>query len=202
MNIKDISLRRYGSACFFSAFIIAAITLGFSIINWAAAERARSAAIGLDSARELIREIRLASASVRKKDAPRIYVLGGRRDTSHVLYPGTVSSRFGWRERFGRNHMGIDIAAPEGSPISAWKGGTVVWAGRRGTYGLMVEIDHGDGLRTRYAHCSSIYVEPGDAVSAGEHIAGVGSTGRSTGPHLHFEIVAAGTRIDPEPWIY
>ncbi|MQL53103.1 peptidoglycan DD-metalloendopeptidase family protein [Desulfofundulus thermobenzoicus] len=108
---------------------------------------------------------------------------------------GRVSSPFGWRE--GRPHHGVDIAAAEGEPIRAVKDGRVVFAGPRGTYGLAVIINHGQGLETLYAHASKLLVSPGQTVQEGQVIALVGSTGRSTGPHLHLEVRLNGVCYDP-----
>lgn len=99
---------------------------------------------------------------------------------------GTLTSRFGIR--WGRMHNGIDLAARVGTAIKAADGGVVTFAGLQGTYGYMVEIDHGGGFKTRYGHCSKIYVKKGEKVYKGKTIAAVGNTGRSTGPHLHFEV--------------
>lgn len=114
---------------------------------------------------------------------------------------GRVSSPFGPRRLEGeaeaRLHAGLDIAAPTGTPIRAARGGTVTFAGRRGGYGNTVVIEHGGGLSTLYAHAASIDVAEGDRVRAGAPIATVGSTGRSTGPHLHFEIRRDGEPVDP-----
>ncbi|WP_159426162.1 peptidoglycan DD-metalloendopeptidase family protein [Desulfolucanica intricata] len=109
--------------------------------------------------------------------------------------PGLISSVFGMRD--GRRHQGIDIAADHGETIRAVKEGRVVFAGPRGTYGLAVIIDHGEELETLYAHCSKLLVSAGDHVRAGQAIAEVGSTGRSTGPHLHFEVIWQGVHCDP-----
>ncbi len=109
-----------------------------------------------------------------------------------------VSSGFGVRRDpfTGRPalHAGIDFRTPRGTPIRAAGSGRVVTAGRSGGYGNLVEIDHGNGVTTRYAHLTSIAVERGQIVATGDHIGRAGSTGRSTGPHLHYE-----TRIDDEP---
>lgn len=114
---------------------------------------------------------------------------------------GRVSSPFGLRTLAGddhaRQHQGLDIAAPAGTPIRAARGGTVSFAGRRGGYGNTVVIDHGSGLSTLYAHADTLGVKAGDRVGAGAPIATVGSTGRSTGPHLHFEIRRDGEPVDP-----
>ncbi len=96
-----------------------------------------------------------------------------------------------------RNHAGVDLAAPTGTPIHAVKDGVVRYAGSRGGYGNIVILDHGDGTETRYAHCDAVGVKDGQRVAAGEPIATVGSTGRSTGPHLHFEFRNRGAPVDP-----
>lgn len=99
---------------------------------------------------------------------------------------GYISSYFG--QRWGRMHQGIDIAAPTGTPICSADDGVVVFAGWMSGYGNCVIIDHGSGYKTLYGHASKIYTSEGKRVSKGEKIAAVGSTGRSTGPHLHFEV--------------
>ncbi len=119
----------------------------------------------------------------------------------HLPLKGRVSSGFGVRHDplHGRirRHTGVDIAAAQGTPIAAAAAGKVVFAGRRGGYGNLVEIEHADGQRTRYAHTARMLVKVGDEVKPGQAIATVGSTGRSTGPHLHFEVKKDGARIDP-----
>jgi murein DD-endopeptidase MepM/ murein hydrolase activator NlpD len=111
------------------------------------------------------------------------------------------SSNFGYRiDPFtGHNafHEGVDFPAEPGTPILAAASGKVVFAGVHPEYGKLVEIDHGNGLATRYAHASLLLVKPGDVVVAGQRIAGVGSSGRSTGPHLHFEIRQNGIAQNP-----
>ena len=96
-------------------------------------------------------------------------------------------------------HAGLDLAAPEGESITAAAAGIVRRAGRRGGYGQAVEIDHGGGVTTLYAHASTLLVRPGDHVEAGDPIGRVGSTGRATGAHLHFELRQDGEAIDPRP---
>ena len=107
-----------------------------------------------------------------------------------------LSSLFG--KRWGKDHEGIDMAAPIGTPVYAAAGGTVIYAGDqvRG-YGNMVVIRHGDGLVTVYAHNSVLLVHAGDGVTVGQEIARVGDTGRSTAPHLHFEVRRGETPQDP-----
>jgi murein DD-endopeptidase MepM/ murein hydrolase activator NlpD len=112
-----------------------------------------------------------------------------------------ISSGFGVRHdpftgRLAR-HMGLDIPANHGTAILASGGGRVISAGYRGPYGNAVVIDHGDGLQTLYGHCSKLYVRTGDLVMPQQRIASVGSTGRSTGPHLHFEVIRDGKRVAP-----
>lgn len=99
---------------------------------------------------------------------------------------GIISSRFGSRSR--GTHTGLDIATSSGTPIKAAASGTVVFAGWKGSYGYLVIIQHTDSVQTYYAHCSKLYVNEEQNVSQGETIAAVGSTGNSTGPHLHLEI--------------
>lgn len=112
---------------------------------------------------------------------------------------GRISSSFGYRSIFGTYsyHGGLDIATSYGKAIAASDGGTVIWSGYKGTYGYLVIIDHGDGVQSYYGHCSSLLVSAGDKVYQGQTIARVGSTGRSTGNHCHFEIRINGTRVNP-----
>lgn len=113
-----------------------------------------------------------------------------------------VSSRFGLRVHpitgKTKSHTGIDIASNQGTAVYASDGGTVTLAGWNGGYGNCIMIDHGNGYVTLYGHLSSISVSVGQTVSQGATIGAVGSTGNSTGPHLHFEVLKNGTRIDPE----
>jgi murein DD-endopeptidase MepM/ murein hydrolase activator NlpD len=127
--------------------------------------------------------------------------------TGQLMYPtiGPVTSNFGWRthpilgtERF---HSGIDFGADYGSLIYASEQGRVIYADWYGGYGNAVIIDHGNGMTTLYGHCSELYVKDGDAVVKGQPIAAVGSTGFSTGPHLHFELRANGEPIDPAAYL-
>ncbi len=114
---------------------------------------------------------------------------------------GGLTSRFGLRTDplTGqlREHDGVDVGAPEGTAIRATADGVVVFAGPRGGYGFAVEVDHGDGVTTLYGHASELLVSAGQTVRAGQEIARVGSTGRSTGPHLHFEVRVGGRAVDP-----
>lgn len=118
---------------------------------------------------------------------------------------GWVSSSFGLRtDPFNGHtvhHNGVDIAADLGSPIEAMARGIVSHAGPRDGYGLAVEINHGNGVVTRYAHASEILVHVGDRVEKGKVIAKVGSSGRSTGPHLHFEVLRNGQAVNPRTYL-
>ncbi|TVP73284.1 MAG: hypothetical protein EA340_02500 [Nitriliruptor sp.] len=116
-----------------------------------------------------------------------------------------VSSAFGMRRHpvFGgmRMHHGLDLAARTGTPVVAAEPGRVVMAGSRGGYGLVVDIDHGGGVLTRYAHLNSIEVARGDQLVGGQRLGTVGATGTVTGPHLHFEVRMQGRSIDPAQWL-
>lgn len=113
---------------------------------------------------------------------------------------GRLSSSFGWRNvsvNGNRYHFGVDWAAPTGTPVRAARDGVVWRAGWWSTYGYAVALDHGDGSETRYAHLSSISVQSGAVVRQGDVIGLVGSTGASTGPHLHFELRFGERAVDP-----
>lgn len=119
--------------------------------------------------------------------------------------PGRFSSGFGERlDPLGNGkgfHPGLDIAARTGTPVVAAAAGRVIHAGPAGTYGNMIAVQMADGTETRYAHLSAVDVKVGDLVGAGAHLGAVGSTGRSTGPHLHFEVRQAGKAVDPRPFL-
>ena len=114
---------------------------------------------------------------------------------------GYISSRYGYRKNMGDFHTGVDFAGPTGTPIYAADGGKVTYAGWKGNYGYCIFIDHGNGYTTVYAHCSKLLAKVGQSVAKGETIARVGSTGRSTGPHLHFEIRVNGQHKNPLNYI-
>ncbi|MCB2004830.1 MAG: M23 family metallopeptidase [Burkholderiaceae bacterium] len=125
--------------------------------------------------------------------------------TQKPLADGNLGSNFGWRidPITGRSalHTGLDFQADKGTPILAAAGGIVVVQEYHSAYGNMVEIDHGNDLVTRYAHASSVFVKKGDLVRRGQKIAAVGSTGRSTGAHLHFEVLVSGVPQDPQKFL-
>lgn len=114
---------------------------------------------------------------------------------------GALSSPFGYRRSpFNyqwKFHSGIDISADRGVTILCPSPGVVLFTGYSGGYGRLIEVDHGFGVRTRYAHCSAIFVQEGDVVEQGQPIGTVGTTGRTTGPHLHFELLINGRQVDP-----
>lgn len=116
-----------------------------------------------------------------------------------------ANSRFGLRrlsyERRARMHEGLDFAAPSGTPVLAAAEGRVLRTGTSASYGRFVEVRHDNGVTSFYAHLSAIMVSEGDRLDAGERLGSVGSTGRSTGPHLHFEIRRDGQQIDPEDFL-
>lgn len=116
---------------------------------------------------------------------------------SGLIWPaeGVLTSNFGMR--WGALHQGIDIGAPTGTPIYAANSGRVIFSGVQGGYGKIVILDHGEGFHTAYAHQSRLLVVPGDTVIRGQMIGLVGSTGHSTGPHLHFETRVNGTPVNP-----
>ncbi|NLN48654.1 MAG: peptidoglycan DD-metalloendopeptidase family protein [Clostridiales bacterium] len=155
---------------------------------------------GLETDREIIKE------KVIKKPKEQILVKGTKepppkKGTGVFATPtrGSISSRFGMRR--GRHHDGLDIAAPLGTPVKAADGGDVIFVGTSGTYGKLIKIDHGAGFQTWYGHLSAYSVKVGDKVYKGQIIGAVGNTGRSTGPHLHFEIRKNGVPKNPSSYL-
>jgi murein DD-endopeptidase MepM/ murein hydrolase activator NlpD len=136
-------------------------------------------------------EALLVSSSANKQFLPTLAPVEG----------GWLSSSFGWRiDPFtGQKsfHEGLDFPSEAGTPIAAAASGKVIFADVQAQYGKLVEIDHGNGLITRYAHCSMLFVKEGDLVVRGQRIAAVGATGRATGPHLHFEVRLNGVPQNP-----
>lgn len=142
-----------------------------------------------------VMESRLFDQKIRKMMVP----------TQQPVASGTLGSSFGWRidPMNGRSalHTGLDFSAEPGTPILAAAGGVVVAQEYHPAYGNMVEIDHGNDLVSRYAHASKVWVKKGDIVKRGQKIAEVGTTGRSTGPHLHFEVLVQGVFQDPQKFL-
>jgi len=165
-----------------------------------------------EAARQKAEAERKAAAEKAAKEAAQAAaatVSGGSGGSGDMRWPAPgyrrVSSAYGNRMHpvYKRNifHAGIDIAAPSGSNIAAAKSGTVIIARVEGGYGNTVVIDHGGGLTTLYGHCSKILVKTGQKVKAGDTIARVGSTGVSTGPHLHFEVRKNGSPVNPNNYL-
>ena len=156
---------------------------------------------GVEAGRSIISENVLAApvdriVTVGTKEAP------SPVGTGDLCVPasGTLSSRFG--SRWGRNHQGIDLAASVGTNIYAADNGRVIYSEyHNGGFGYMIQLDHGNGIVTYYAHCSELLVPEGTVVAKGDLIARVGNTGRSTGPHLHFEVRVNGTPVDPSRYL-
>lgn len=140
-------------------------------------------------------ESRLFEQKVRKMMVP----------TQKPVAQGDLGSYFGWRidPLTGRSalHTGLDFQAGSGTPILAAAGGVVITQEFHPAYGNMIEVDHGNNLVTRYAHASKVFVKGGDLVRRGQKIAEVGTTGRSTGPHLHFEVLVQGVPQDPQKFL-
>jgi murein DD-endopeptidase MepM/ murein hydrolase activator NlpD len=154
---------------------------------------------------EILIQQKVAAEEAQTKTNSRTSVI--IRGTGVMVYPSdaSTSSPFGWRMHpvlgYRRFHAGLDFAASYGSTIRAADSGTVIFAGWYGGYGRAVIIDHGKGITTLYGHTSELYVADGQAVESGQAIAAVGSTGLSTGPHLHFEVRRNGTPVDPANYL-
>jgi len=150
-----------------------------------------------------VAEARATEAAQAKTNSRTLIIRG----TGVMTYPSDAptSSPFGWRIHpilgYRRFHAGLDFAASYGSTIRAADSGTVIFAGWYGGYGRALIIDHGNGMTTLYGHTSELYVTEGQAVERGQAIAAVGSTGFSTGPHLHFEVRRDGTPVDPANYL-
>lgn len=124
-----------------------------------------------------------------------------KKGTGKFQRPVNVGVYYGYGWRWGRMHYGLDYAAPVGTPIKAADGGTVIQSGWNGAYGYSITINHGNGFTTLYAHCSSLNVRVGQKVYKGQLIGAVGNTGRSTGPHCHFEIKINGVNVNPSLYV-
>jgi len=140
---------------------------------------------------------------LKKKEAEEALAIIKGINLSVLPVKGRISSRFGHVSRIRSGaHTGLDIATSSGTPIKVVADGKVTFSGYSGAYGYLVKVDHGKGVSTWYAHCSKLYVKEGQKVSAGDKIAAVGSTGNSTGPHLHLEIRINGTAVNPQRYLY
>lgn len=150
---------------------------------------------GVETGREIIKQ------QINTEAVPQIIERGTKALPTYIRPTtyGTLTSGFG--ARWGTTHKGLDFGVPVGTAARASRAGTVISAGWNGGYGYCVLIDHGDGVRTRYAHLSSIQCSVGQYVEQGEVIALTGNTGDSTGPHIHFEIIVNGTAVNPAPYL-
>ncbi len=164
-------------------------------------------AAAAEAARKQEEQARLAAAaaSANRNSGAGASVVSGNGTFTHPCPGARVSSEFGWREApiagAGNNHKGLDLAAPAGTPIYAAAAGTVTIARYSNSAGNWVVINHGNGLQTYYMHASALYVSEGQTVSKGQNIAAVGSTGQSTGPHLHFQVMSNGTPVNPRNYL-
>ncbi len=154
--------------------------------------------------KEIARKARIANRARSLATAPTSAATGNISGMALAIpVNGTVSSRFGSRSSSrSSSHTGLDICTSTGTGIRAVAPGTVTYAGMKGSYGYLVVIDHGNGVESYYAHCSALYVSQGQVVDSNAIIAAVGSTGNSTGPHLHLEIRVNGAPINPQNYIY
>tara|TARA_B100001758_G_C18263168_1_gene532198 strand:- start:288 stop:992 length:705 start_codon:yes stop_codon:yes gene_type:complete len=151
--------------------------------------------------------------SLREKQMQLLATFSANRRLSKEVRPaglpvvkGWLSSHYGYRadpftgkKKF---HHGVDIAGKSGTAVLAAASGLVTWAGKKGGYGYLIEIDHGAGYVTKYAHNKEMVVNTGDLVKQGDVIAKMGSTGHSTGPHVHFEVLRHGKKVNPRKYLY
>ncbi len=177
----------------------------FAVVHSVAPVRAKSSRsgvgrVGLASLAVLVLLVLVASQTGLVQRAWAFWNPG--TDVPVVITPleyDRISSAYGPRN--GRQHRGIDFAAASGTPVRATQGGKILYAGWRGGYGQLVEMEHPGGVLTRYAHCSKILVKEGMTVNQGDVLGEVGSTGRSTGPHLHFEVLEQGRFVNPATYL-
>ena len=205
LNVKSSELSTYTETIAFGTQYIdnASLYIGETELKTEGQPGSRSVVAEIErvNGEEVGREI--LSTIVTKEPVDQVIYRGSkaipeRVGTGSFIYPirtYTISSRFG--TRWGRMHTGVDFAAPTGTAIYAADGGVVTYAGWKGSYGYIVIISHGGLYETYYAHCSKLLVAEGDKIYQGQNIAQVGSTGHSTGPHLHFEIRYDGTPYNP-----
>ncbi len=150
---------------------------------------------GIETGREIIHQELISEA------VPKIVKRGTKALPTYVMPISNGRRTSGYGQRWGRLHKGIDWACPVGTTVRASRAGRVVSAGWNGSYGYSILIDHGDGARTRYAHLSKVLVSPGEYVNQSEKIGLSGNTGRSTGPHLHFEVIINGVPRNPDKYL-
>ena len=164
--------------------------------------------VEIDVAKEEIREKAVTVAERKEKERIEQEKYDALPDINGIklaVMPikGIITSRYGEISSLRRAaHTGLDIAATQGTPIKAVSSGTVIFSGYSGPYGYLVKIDHGEGFQSWYGHSSKLYVKKGQYVNAGDIIAAVGTTGNSTGPHLHLELRINGKTVNPQAYIY
>jgi len=166
-------------------------------------ERLRSESNRARDESDNLRSIALRVLNMRRlEDLARARVLAAIPSINPAWAGVGIRSPFGWRiDPWPEYHQGVDLDVDYGDPVRAAAAGTVVEAGYDGGYGYKIDIDHGNGYHTWYCHLSKIDVQQGQYVRKAQHIAEVGSTGESTGPHLHYQIMLDGTAIDPTPYL-
>jgi murein DD-endopeptidase MepM/ murein hydrolase activator NlpD len=167
---------------------------------------ARLASLARASARTRAQALRLARLAQRVLNLRRLASIARARTLAAIpsLNPvsGQINAAFGWRtDPWPEFHKGLDLAADYGTTVRAAAAGTVASAGWEGSFGEKIDIDHGNGYHTWYCHLSRLKVTAGERVAKGQPIAAVGSTGESTGPHLHYQVMHAGVAIDPLPFL-
>ena len=169
----------------------------------------------LGDTKDKLSELQAAAAAAERKQQEKNSGYSNNAGASVITGNGTfthpcpgytyISSEFGYREQpiagASTNHKGMDFAAPAGTPIYAAASGTVTSASYSDNAGNMIVINHGNGLQTYYMHCNSMYVRAGQTVSKGQNIGAVGSTGNSSGPHLHFQVMQNGTPVNPRNYL-
>ena len=169
----------------------------------------------LGNTKDKLSELQAAAAAAERKQQEKNSGYSNNAGASVITGNGTfthpcpgytyISSEFGYREQpiagASTNHKGMDFAAPAGTPIYAASSGTVTSASYSDNAGNMIVINHGNGLQTYYMHCNSMYVRAGQTVSKGQNIGAVGSTGNSSGPHLHFQVMQNGTPVNPRNYL-
>ena len=169
----------------------------------------------LGNTKDKLSELQAAAAAAERKQQEKNSGYSNNAGASVITGNGTfthpcpgytyISSEFGYREQpiagASTNHKGMDFAAPAGTPIYAAASGTVTSASYSDNAGNMIVINHGNGLQTYYMHCNSMYVRAGQTVSKGQNIGAVGSTGNSSGPHLHFQVMQNGTPVNPRNYL-
>lgn len=156
---------------------------------------------GVSSARCLRRVVDRLLEDVAQRNAALMAIPSRRPVIAQARFVSSFGNRIDPFRQRPAFHSGVDFAAPTGAAVYAAAGGRVRFAGQRGAYGKLLEVDHGNGLVTRYAHLSRLQVRAGEVVTPGQRIGAVGSTGRSTGPHLHFEVLQHGRFVDPQRFL-